>query len=87
MEIEAERRRLETLHDEKNRVYRLALLRVRAEEDLATGKLRNVYLIEFGNYDTTFDPQSFAAMVAKGRKAWADVADASQWVEEQRGAA
>lgn len=77
----------QVLHEEKNRVYRSALLRVRAEEDLDTGKLRNVRLIEFGNYDPTFDAQSFAAMVAKGRKAWADVADASQWVEEQRGAA
>lgn len=77
----------QVLHQEKNLVYRTALLRVRAEEDLATGKLRNVHLIEFVSYEATFDPQSFAAMVAKGRKAWADVADASQWVEEQRGAA
>lgn len=77
----------QVLHEEKNPVYRSALLRVRAEEDLDTGKLRNAHLIEFGNYDATFDPQSFAAMAAKGRKAWADVADAGQWVEEQRGAA
>lgn len=77
----------QVLHVEKNPVYRTALLRVRAEEDIATGKLRNVHLIEFVNYTPAFDPQSFAAMVAKGRKAWADVPDASQWVEEQRGAA
>lgn len=77
----------QVLHEEKNLVYRSALLRIRAEEDLDTGKLRNAHLIELGNYDATFDLQSFAAMVAKGRKAWADVADAGQWVEEQRGAA
>ncbi len=35
----------------------------------------------------SFDPAAFAAMVAKGRQAWADVPDASQWVEDQRGAA
>jgi len=32
-----------------------------------------------------FDPAAFAAMAAKGREAWAEVADASQWVEELRG--
>jgi hypothetical protein len=32
-----------------------------------------------------FDPVAFSAMVDKGRAAWADVADASQWVEELRG--
>lgn len=77
----------QVLDEEKNLVYRMALLRVRAEEDLTTGKLRNVSLIEFGHYDASFDPHAFAAMVAKGRNAWADVTDASQWVEEQRGAA
>jgi hypothetical protein len=77
----------QVLHEEKNLVYRTALLRIRAEEDIANGKLRNVQLIEFVSHAPTFDPQSFEAMVAKGRKAWADVPDASQWVEEQRGAA
>ncbi|MCK9194091.1 MAG: hypothetical protein M0P19_09500 [Nevskia sp.] len=77
----------QVLHEKKNLVYRTALLRVRAEEDVATGKLRHVHLIEFVSYTPAFDAQSFEAMVAKGRKAWADVPDASQWVEEQRGAA
>jgi len=77
----------QVLHEEKNLVYRSALLRVRADEDIATGKLRNVQLMEFVSYSTAFDSQSFEAMLAKGRKAWADVPDASQWVEEQRGAA
>jgi hypothetical protein len=70
-----------------NLVYRRALLQVRAEEDLQTGKLRNVHLLNFVRYQPNFDPDAFEAMVAKGRKAWADVPDASQWVEDQRGAA
>lgn len=32
-----------------------------------------------------FDPEAFAAMVAKGRKAWADVPNATEWVEKLRG--
>ena len=77
----------QVLSKNNNPVYRSALLRVRAEEDLATGKLRNAQLIEFVDYEASFDAQSFDTMVAKGRKAWADVTDASYWVERQRGAA
>jgi hypothetical protein len=32
-----------------------------------------------------FDPVAFAIMVAKGRKAWADVPDAGLWVDQLRG--
>lgn len=75
----------QVLDQEENLVYRQTLLRVRAEEDLGTGKLRNAHLIEFVRYRPTFDSEAFDAMVAKGRKAWADVPNAGQWVEEQRG--
>jgi hypothetical protein len=77
----------QVLDQNENLVYRRALLQVRAEEDLHTGKLRNVHLLQFVRYQPTFDADAFEAMVAKGRKAWADVPDASQWVEDQRGAA
>jgi hypothetical protein len=77
----------QVLDQNDNLVYRRALLHVRAEEDLHTGTLRHVHLIKFAHYQPAFDSEAFAAMVAKGRKAWADVPDASEWVEEQRGAA
>ncbi|MGL4440591.1 MAG: hypothetical protein ACRCUE_15110 [Bosea sp. (in: a-proteobacteria)] len=32
-----------------------------------------------------FSNEQFAAMVAKGREAWADVPDAAKWVDDQRG--
>lgn len=72
---------------EQNLVYRTALLRVRAEEELSTGKLRNVRLLDFVDYRPQFDAEAFAAMTEKGRRAWADVPDATQWVEDLRGAA
>ena len=77
----------QVLGEQRNLVYRSALLRVRAEEDSASRKLRNVRLIEFVHQQASFDADAFAAMVAKGRKAWADVPSASEWVEEERGAA
>lgn len=80
-------RQEQVLKEEKNLVYRQTMLHLRAEENVATGKLRNVHLLDFVDYAPKFDPDAFDAMVAKGRKAWADVPNAIQWVEEQRGAA
>lgn len=77
----------QVLQEEKNLVYREVLVRIHVEQDLTTGKLRNARLIEFADYQPNFDPQAFEAMLTKGRKAWADVPSASQWVEEQRGSA
>lgn len=77
----------QVLGEEQNLVYRSALLRVRAEQDIASRRLRNVRLIEFVHPQSHFDANAFNAMVEKGRKAWADVPNASAWVEEQRGAA
>lgn len=75
----------QVLGEDKNLVYRSAMLRIQAEEDIATGTLRNVRLLEFVDYAPSFDAQAFEAMVNKGRKAWADVANATEWVEKQRG--
>lgn len=76
----------QVLGEEKNLVYRSTLLRVRAEQHLHSGLLRNARLIEFVDHGTDFDAEAFAAMVEKGRKAWADVENPTQWVEELRGA-
>ncbi len=34
---------------------------------------------------TNAEPWSFESMVSRGRKAWADVPSAGQWVDELRG--
>lgn len=61
------------------------VLHVRAEQDLHTGELHDVQVLDLRPYRPTFDPTAFASMVARGRVAWADVPDAGQWVEAQRG--
>jgi len=50
-------------------------------KDYAFARLKNGWVSRNPRAD------AFSAMVAKGRKAWADVPGASEWVEEQRGAA
>jgi len=71
--------------DEQNRLYRSALLRVNAEENLITGELRNYQLLEFTDYQPSYDEAKFNLMVERGTQAWADVSDATEWLETLRG--
>lgn len=73
------------LREEPYPIFREKLLRVAAERNLRTKKLRKLRLLEFVPYKPEFDEAAFARMTAAGEKAWADVPDAAQWVREQRG--
>ncbi len=68
--------------EETNRLYRPALLRVSAEENLKTGELRNLSLMAFDASQPHWDKGEFDRLVQKGTKAWADVPD--NWLEELR---
>lgn len=63
------------------------LLRVAAERNERTKKLRNLRLLEFVSYRPAFDEDAFAKMTTAGAAAWQDVPDAAAWVREQRGGA
>ena len=75
----------EQLRDEAYPIFREKLMRVSAERNLRTEKLRRLRLLEFVTYKPEFDEAAFARMTTAGEKAWADVPDAAQWVREQRG--
>ena len=75
----------ELLRAEPYPIFREKLLRVSAERNLRTMKLRNIRLLEFVTYKPEFDEAAFARMTAAGEKARTDVPDAAQWVREQRG--
>jgi hypothetical protein len=70
---------------EQNRLYRPALLHVSAEENLLTGELRNLNLFDFEVHQPSYDDDEFNLMVERGTKAWADVPDATAWLETLRG--
>ncbi|MDX8129003.1 hypothetical protein QLH52_17020 [Methylomonas sp. OY6] len=71
--------------DNQNRLYRLALLHVTAEENLLTGELRGLKLLAFDNHLPSYDDDEFNIMIEKGTRAWADVQSSSAWIEELRG--
>jgi len=71
--------------EERNRLYRPALLHVTAEENLLTGALRNLRLLAFEAHQPSYDEDEFKRMVERGTQAWADVADSAAWVETLRG--
>ena len=71
--------------DERNRLYKPALLHVIAEENLQTGDLRNVRLLAFEAHQPSYDDEEFRIMVERGTDAWDDVVDATEWTEALRG--
>jgi hypothetical protein len=70
---------------EQNRLYRPALLQVTAEENLLTRELRNLILLDFEVHQPSYDDDEFNLMVERGTKAWAEVPDATAWLETLRG--
>jgi hypothetical protein len=71
--------------EKQNRLYRPALLHVTAEENLITGELRNYQLLNFPDYHPSYNDDEFNLMVDRGTKVWADVPDATAWLENLRG--
>lgn len=74
------------LHDQRqNYLYRTVQVRITAEQNTRTGKLRNERLIEFVGQAPSYDQAELDSFVEAGTRAWADVPDAVAWVREQRG--
>ena len=71
--------------DAVNRLYKLAMLRIKAEYNVLTRELRNARLVEFVEYAPKVDEDDLARMTRRGAAAWKDVADATAWVDELRG--
>lgn len=69
-------------NEERNRLYKPAVLRVSAEESLHTGELRNLTLLGFEDPQASWDQKAFDELVQKGTKAWADVP--ANWLENLR---
>lgn len=69
--------------EERNRLYRPALLRVAAQENLRTGELRDLTLLAFVADQPGWDEAAFNQLVRKGTQAWGGVPD--NWLEELRG--
>ena len=76
------------LKDQKqNRLYRKVLARVQADQHYRTGELRNLRLLSFEDYEPRYDDAALDRFAEAGRRAWADVPDAAEWVRELRGGA
>lgn len=81
--VESERR---IFRDDKiNRLYKPAMARIVAEYNVITRDYRNAHLVSFEEHRTDFDDAQFLKLTERGRKAWADVQSATQWVDDLRG--
>ncbi len=76
----------DVLRDETvNRLYKQAMLRIRAQYNVLTRELRNATLVEFVEYAPRMDESDLERLTRRGANAWKDVADATAWVDELRG--
>ena len=72
-------------NDTVNRLYKLAMLRIKAEYNVLTRELRNARLLEFVEYAPRVDEDELARLTRRGASAWKDVPNATTWVDELRG--
>ena len=71
--------------DTVNRLYKVAMLRIKAEYNVLTRDLRNARLLEFVEHVPQVDEEFLARMTRRGANAWKDVDHATTWVDELRG--
>lgn len=71
--------------DTVNRLYKTAMLRIRAEYNVLTRELRGARLIEFVEYMAGVDEEELERLTRRGASAWKDVSDPTAWVDELRG--
>jgi hypothetical protein len=69
----------------ENLVLHRAVVHVKGEQNLCSGELRNLRLIDLRPHEPKVDEAAMREFVEEGTKAWADVTKAGLWVEEQRG--
>jgi hypothetical protein len=72
-------------NDTVNRLYKLAMLRIKAEYNVLTRELRNAKLLEFVEHSSTVDEEALSRLTRRGAAAWKDVPNATAWVDELRG--
>jgi hypothetical protein len=72
-------------NDTVNRLYKLAMLRIKAEYNVLTRELRNARLVEFVEHASTVDEEALSKLTRRGAVAWKDVPGATTWVDELRG--
>jgi hypothetical protein len=65
-------------------IFKNVLLRVRAKENVKTGELKDLTLLEFVDYDPKYDEAALDRFAEAGKAAWADIPDAEEWLRDLR---
>lgn len=71
--------------DKENRLYKTAMLRIRADYNVLTRELRGARLIEFVEYTAQVAEDELDRLTRRGASAWKDVSDPTAWVDDLRG--
>lgn len=66
-------------------LYKSVLMRVRAKENVKTGELKDIKLLEFVDYNPQYDEAALDRFAEAGKAAWAGIPDGEAWLRELRG--
>lgn len=69
----------------ENLLYKVCLVQITAEENLTSGELRNVSLVEAKRFSPAFDDDAYKAAKRNAESAWAEIPNAADWVRDIRG--
>jgi hypothetical protein len=67
------------------KLYEVMMVYVKAEQNIYNRHLRKIRLISFVEIPNQIDEDALRVLHEKGRKSWADVPSASDWVRDLRG--
>lgn len=82
LQVDATRDQLR--NERANRLYKPVMVRFTAEFNVRTNAYRAARLLSFSDYEPRYDERSLQRLTQRGAEAWADVADAVDWVEHLR---
>lgn len=70
-----------------NIVYKKIGTRVKVRQELNTGKIdpNSINLIEFIDYNPSYDPEYTKGLIEKAKGSWEDVENVDEWLAELRG--
>lgn len=75
----------EQLKSGENRLYKIHGLRVIAKQNLTDGKLHDIKLIDFIEYNPTFDKSELEILIKKTAGQWNDIKNVEEWISQIRG--
>jgi HSP20 family molecular chaperone IbpA len=68
----------------ENRIYQNVAIRVKADQNIKTGEIKNLFFVEFIDYNPEYNEEEFLKLVEKGKNSWKDIDNHIDWIRKLR---